>query len=114
MADLMPDPVALAATFATRCNYCHKRIMWAWTDNETRMPLDATPTPFGNVRAYQEGRRLQCEEISKREDRHRLILGGWLLYQHHRMSCPQADKWARLQKPPAPRVDTPCTDVGLW
>lgn len=115
-----PDRIALLDAYATPCPDCHQPIMWAWTrasDLSERMPLDAVPVANGNVRAYREGRRLVCDVIGSQSERRKLTLGGWPLYQHHRLTCPKAHKWAR-QTPksrPEPRRTLEAPDGGgLW
>jgi hypothetical protein len=89
--------------------------MWAWTnasDRTERMPVDAAPVPNGNVRVYQDGRRLVCDVIGSVAERRKLVLGGWPLYIHHRLMCPKADKWSRRVRPePRQTLEAP---EGLW
>jgi hypothetical protein len=111
----MPDSAEdLAAVFAQPCNYCRQMIMWGNTAAGERMPVDADPTPFGNVRLHRRGRVLTADVIGKAEDRRRLRLGGHPLFQHHRLSCTKAEQWARTQAKPTPAVDTPRPVGGLW
>ncbi len=107
---------------------CGGRILWARTvaSGLTEwMPLDAEPTPDGNILAYPDPtnrRRLICVVYDVRKNRARLagmVADGWLLFQHHRLSCPRADQWARAPKsmrpgptgvrpaPPPPEPDEP-------
>lgn len=112
-----PDRFDLLHAFAKPCNYCRQRIMWAWTNASgrvERMPLDAAPVPEGNVIAYRDEKRprlLVCDVIGKRGDRRKLALGGWPLYQHHRLTCSQAERWARapiaMRPQPSPRQERP-------
>ena len=92
---------------------CGGRIMWAKTNASGRtewMPLDAEPSPRGNVLAYpapDDPRMLVCDVLPTRGRDARRAEGmradGWLLFVHHRTSCPRADAWARGPKSLRPR-----------
>lgn len=111
----MPEPATeLAATFARPCNFCRASIMWVNTAAGQRMPVDAESSLYGNVRLYRDGRKLAGQVIGKPSERRRLQLGGWSLHCHHRLSCPQADRWARGQSKPTRTADTSGSSEGLW
>jgi hypothetical protein len=104
-----PDRFDLLHAFARPCNFCRERIMWAWTNASgltVRMPVDAVPVPEGNVVVYRHDtrRRLLVCDVLDRKGRRSLAAGGWPLYAHHRLTCTQADRWARgpLSMRPAP------------
>lgn len=91
--------------FERTCSHCKARIMWAKTNASGRkewMPLDVEPAPRGNVLAYPapgDPRLLVCDVLSDRgRDQPRLDAmraDGWLLFQHHRLSCPRAEEWSK-------------------
>jgi hypothetical protein len=110
------------------CPDCRKPIMWARVgkDRDEWMPLDAEPVPSGNVLAQPDPtapRRLIADVLGRPAARAAMVADGWLLFQHHRLSCPFADKWARQNKSmrpgptgvrPAPAVDTLPDPEGLF
>jgi hypothetical protein len=106
----IPDRFDLLHAFGRPCNFCRTRIMWAWTnasDLTVRMPVDAIPVAEGNVIVYRHDTRprlLVCDVVADRRGLRALRAGGWPLYVHHRMSCTQADRWARgpVSMRPAP------------
>lgn len=112
--------------FVRNCSDCRKPIMWPWTTNGERMPVDADPVPNGNVIVYPDPgnhRRLLADVIDKGLRRAGMAADGWKFRQHHRLSCPHADRWARKPKAmrpkptgiaAAPAVDTPPAEAGLW
>lgn len=110
--------------FERSCPDCHKPIMWAKTNASDRtewMPLDFAPAERGNVLAYpapENARLLVCDVLDHRSRKlSAMRADGWLLFSHHRVSCPFADRWARQNKSmrprptgvraEPPRVDTP-------
>jgi hypothetical protein len=106
----MPTPVDLRELelFVRPCNYCKGGILWGKTVGAEWMPLDADPSPNGNVLPYldpTDRRRLLVHVIGHRGVLRKLRAGGISLFTHHRMSCPDADRWARLHKHerPTPR-----------
>ncbi len=92
---------------------CGGRIMWAKTNASGRtewLPVDAVPSDRGNVLAYpapDNPRLLVCDVLATRGPEARRAAGmradGWLLFTHHRTSCPRADQWARAPKAMRPR-----------
>lgn len=96
--------------FIRECSDCHKQIMWAKTNASKRqewMPLDADPVSTGNVLAYpapDNARLLVCDVLDHRSRRlPGMRADGWLTFQHHRLSCPYADSWARKPRALRPR-----------
>jgi hypothetical protein len=114
--------------FERICPDCRKPIMWAKVGkkHDEWMPIDAEPVSTGNVLAYPDPtapRRLLADVIGRAPVRAGMREQGWLMFQHHRLSCPFADRWARqkiAQRPgptglrPAPVVDTPPEPEGLF
>ena len=79
---------------------CGKEIMWARVGkgHDELMPIDADPSPTGNVLARPDPgnrRRLLGDVIGSRMRREAMAADGWLLFLHHRLSCARADRWAR-------------------
>lgn len=109
-----PDPDAVTERFGKRCNFCGQPIVWANTITRDKMPLDAAPSPHGNVRVHVDGRKLACDVIGKQSDRRKLTLGGWPLYRHHGLSCLRSDQWGRGAAVKPPAVDTVPEEAGLW
>lgn len=107
--------MAAAAEFprAVRdCPDCHHGIVWARTRTGQWMPLDAEPTDHGNV-ALSPGRWPVCDVIGRKATRDAMRAAGRLLYQHHRLSCPFAHRWARRPAPPRPVPEqAPGPDMG--
>lgn len=75
---------------ATPCRNCGAPILWRRTNSESLIPLDAEPVPAGNI-AIDSVRALVYGPADAEEARER----GVPLHQHHRLSCPHADQWAR-------------------
>jgi hypothetical protein len=97
---LIPDPHDLASTFGRTCRNCRRRIMWAWTGADERMPVDAQPTEHGDVllrRDPARPRRLLAAVEGSRRRLDAMRAAGWPTYQHHRLSCPRAEEWARTR-----------------
>lgn len=107
-----PGPADLDL-FERGCSHCTGRIMWAKTNASGRqewMPLDAVPSPRGNVLAYpapDDPRLLVCDVLSTRGPAGRRLAGmradGWPTFLHHGQSCPKADEWSRRPKALRPR-----------
>lgn len=114
--------------FERICSDCKGRIMWARVgkDRGEWMPLDADPSPTGNVLAQPDPtapRRLIADVLGRPAARAAMVADGWLLFQHHRLSCPHADRWARKNKSlrpgptgvrPAPVPAPPPVPEGLF
>jgi hypothetical protein len=121
MAEIIPDPIELRGRFGRRCRNCQQWIMWAWTRDGERMPLDAQPSEHGNVIAYRDPANrnrllVTVYGATAAEPRRRLAQmrrAGWPTYTHHRISCPKAEEWARTRgrkgrdlKPPPAAIPT--------
>lgn len=72
----------------TPCNYCSEQILWLQTANGRFMPVDAQPSPNGNVlRTGGHGGVLnKTKAIAARQS-------GAKLHLHHAVTCPHAAKW---------------------
>ncbi|MER5388353.1 hypothetical protein [Saccharopolyspora sp. NPDC002686] len=78
----------------TQCPDCRASIVWATTGKGHQMPLDAEPVPAGNVLLSADRKGVHAGVLGPNQaagarDRDQP------LYQHHRLSCPYAHKWAR-------------------
>lgn len=87
------EPAALD-TQRRPCNHCRAPILWARTTGDRLMPIDADPHPDGNVLVDDAGGHLVAGVLSPNQaagarDR------GQLLYRHHKLTCPHADRWCR-------------------
>jgi hypothetical protein len=102
-----PDTTAQRPTApeAVACNYCKASIIWAVTEKDGRMPVDAAPDQHGNVLlratpAVVELKRPHAATvlavvIGKATKRAAMRAHGVELRTHHRLSCPKASEWAR-------------------
>jgi hypothetical protein len=73
----------------TRCGSCGAAIVWAITEGGGRMPVDAEPTPEGNLRLFRkrEGGTLSvvvCAPGSQPR-----------LFRPHFATCPDTESWRR-------------------
>jgi hypothetical protein len=90
--------------FVRTCSDCRKPIMWAKTvasDGQEWIPLDADPLASGNVIVFrdpEQPRRLLADVVDSKGMRAGMRADGWSFWQHHRLSCPRADQWARRPK----------------
>lgn len=81
------------ATFTTEeCRTCTAQIIWAVTRNGKDMPVDAEPTPDGNVRLVERRGMDPLAEVIGNPAK-RFGLTGLRLT--HFVKCPQADRWRR-------------------
>lgn len=68
------------------CRSCGAEIVWKYTENRKRIPLDAEPNPNGNV-YFRHGKAV--------------VLGagefpvGTTRYMPHHATCPQGKEWKR-------------------
>lgn len=80
----------------TACRSCHQPITWTVTLQGNLMPVDATPTPDGNVTLTgrqvptQRGYAPECSVGTAS-----LFDDGTDRYMPHHATCPQADEWRR-------------------
>jgi len=77
------------------CRSCGAEILWAHTRDGKRIPLDATPSPAGNVYLNETDRRFVRAVVlsgalleAARSARERLRTS-------HFATCPQANAWRR-------------------
>jgi hypothetical protein len=80
-----------------RCNFCKQLIVWTTTDKGARMPVDwPAPVTGGNVLLVLDDRKgLIATVLGTLAHRRAYSAVGWPLYLHHRLSCPDAERWAR-------------------
>lgn len=82
---------ALVAEEATvRCRSCGAPIRWAKTRQGKAMPLDANPTPTGNVVISPDG---AARVLTRKQVEQGGIVGD--RYVSHHATCPQAKQWRR-------------------
>lgn len=80
------------------CNHCGQLIMWLWTETGGRMPVDAQPSPRGNVmRGPGHARVLNRQQAEIWRN------AGNGLYLHHVVSCPYARHWHKPRQPATPK-----------
>lgn len=72
-----------------RCKSCPASIRWIETDKGNPMPLDAEPTPAGNVVLDETGKR---GTVAAGEELERFRGLGAVLYMPHHAVCPAAAK----------------------
>lgn len=77
-----------------RCTSCHARVIWTWTDEATRMPVDDGPAPNGNVLLMRYETRIVAAVLSDKEARRRRAK-GIPLYLSHFATCPNAERHRR-------------------
>jgi len=81
-----PDP---DAGIAGECEHCHTPLLWLTTDAGKRMPVNADPDPVrGNV--VRIGKVAAVLGLNKANAAR---LTGTVLWLHHVVSCPHADRW---------------------
>lgn len=77
------------------CNHCGARLTWALTVNDKRMPVDAEPSPRGNIVLKTDGRGVWgAHVVGTKRQADALRANGYLLHLHHAVSCPYAARWA--------------------
>lgn len=74
------------------CNFCSRPILWLTTGRGKRMPVDALSHLDGNVLVDRQSGT--CDVLGRTQAAgaraaHRP------LHQHHKLTCPDADEWAR-------------------
>lgn len=71
------------------CRSCAERVVWAVTSNGRRMPVDAEPSPMGNVllHAMESGPPLAVVSAGP-------VAGGRMA---HHATCPERESWGRAR-----------------
>ncbi|MGH3476019.1 MAG: hypothetical protein ACRDQD_04190 [Nocardioidaceae bacterium] len=72
------------------CRSCGAPIQWAKTAMGKAMPLDAEPSPNGNVHLHGD-----VAVVLVADDIGRVRATGARLYLSHFVTCPDAQKWRR-------------------
>lgn len=93
------DPLPVRSEEAMRrvaqaCDYCTAKIVWTESRN-ARMPVDLAPVELGNVLVQVSPAGLASSVIASPTQRAALQAAGWVLHQHHKLTCPKADQWSR-------------------
>jgi hypothetical protein len=74
------------------CRSCGAEILWAITVTNSRMPVDPTPVPDGNVVLTRiDGGTPVATVLAPGE----MLLDSPPLYVSHFVTCPQADQWRK-------------------
>lgn len=72
----------------TPCNFCSSQIIWLRTRTGAFMPVDADPTPKGNVlRSGDHAGVLGPNQAAAARQ------SGAQLHLHHAVTCPHAPRW---------------------
>jgi hypothetical protein len=74
------------------CNFCQRSIFWLTTARGQRMPVDIRPHDEGNVDIDRHAGTCGVLNPTAAAGARK---AGRLLYRHHKLSCPHADKWAK-------------------
>lgn len=78
----------------SECRSCGAEILWAKTINHKLAPIDAEPSPDGNVHLVRDATRdlgaLTLSGAVLEEARAK----GLELHLNHFVTCPQAEAWA--------------------
>lgn len=74
-----------------KCRSCDAPIIWALTPSGRKVPLDAEPSPEGNLRVYDINNPTVA--YLRPTDREAAKAGGQPLYISHFATCPQACVW---------------------
>lgn len=72
------------------CRSCGARLLWAWTHNGKRIPLDAEPVEDGNVQIIGENEEGEPVVAFLRQDA--LLPPVGPLYVSHFATCPDAQE----------------------
>lgn len=77
----------------TRCKSCGARIVWALTDQDKRMPVDAEPSARGNIKLVWIPSLNEYRAVVQKGDVAPALAGS--LYLSHFASCAQAQQHRR-------------------
>jgi hypothetical protein len=77
------------------CRSCSAEIVWCWTRNRQRIPVNVDPVPDGNIQpadgyTLTEGATIIVDPVPSLFDSPTA-----LRYVSHFASCPHADAWRR-------------------
>ncbi|MFR9807094.1 hypothetical protein ACL02T_33075 [Pseudonocardia sp. RS010] len=79
---------------AKPCNECQAPIIWPRSARSgTATPLDAQPSPRGNVALYERGSGTQIAAVLTPRAAAGYRAAGQPTYLHHAVSCPFAARW---------------------
>lgn len=88
-------PLRGGTDVSARCGSCHAEIVWAKTTTGASMPLDADPTPEGNVAAHRNDQGELIARVLKAGDE----VAPW---EHrgtsHFQTCADADKHRKKKR----------------
>lgn len=77
------------------CRSCSAPIIWAITTKATKMPVDAHPSPDGNIAVEQRPGMMPLARVLNTTQR----FGRSNLHTSHFASCQQADSWRKRGRP---------------
>lgn len=81
------------------CRSCRSPIRWGRDANtQNLMPLDAEPSPSGNVSMYVDNAGEAHIVVLNRSKAKAMRDSGQELYLSHFGSCPHADRWRKDRK----------------
>ena len=86
--------------FLNLCKYCQAQVVWADGPGEERIPFDVDPEAVheqGNwalTVVQNQPPRLRAAQPTDGQARG-MRAAGVVLYSHHALHCPDADKWHR-------------------
>lgn len=84
---------------SARCGSCGAPIHWTYTINGTRMPIDVTPSPDGNVLVSEKRSSGALTSVVLARDAEKPR--GRKLYTSHFATCPEAGKHRKRKSGPA-------------
>lgn len=82
----------------SRCEHCREPIIWAMGPRGGFLPVDAEPHDDGTVllqRSTRDGADMMFGGTVTRVQAQGMRAAGKQLHRPHRVSCPQADVWAK-------------------
>lgn len=79
---------------SARCRSCQAPVVWANTVNDRRMPVDAEPSPDGNIVLDDLGDD-RLTPLAIVVDPGEPMLGDPPRYMSHYATCPDAERWRK-------------------
>jgi len=80
----------------SHCRSCGAPVRWARTLNDKAMPLDAEPSPAGNITLKEtDDPRAPLARVLAGDDLFAARSAGATFYLSHYATCPDGEKWRR-------------------